>query len=215
MTCNGWWTSERTELLVKLLADDKLSAADIAKRIGCSRNAVLGKTHRLGLNKVQQRADAEEIAMAREARKARKNAAARARYVPTSQLPQEARAKQAPQFTGSLHLPFSDLRNFSQLDANQCRFIEGGSPDFLCCGTETLPGASYCGHHSEIVRGRSINISDNGRAIHEATARKLNRLGFPSAVKIPLTHRIPDQQQFDVGDFADSEISQSSSRATA
>lgn len=45
----GGWTDERTELLTKLWRDG-LSAPQIAKQLGgVTRNAVIGKAHRLGL----------------------------------------------------------------------------------------------------------------------------------------------------------------------
>lgn len=44
------WTDERTERLKALWADDALTASVIARRLGISRNAVLGKVHRLGLS---------------------------------------------------------------------------------------------------------------------------------------------------------------------
>ena len=44
------WTEERVELLKRLWADGR-SASQIAAEIGgCSRNAVIGKVHRLGLS---------------------------------------------------------------------------------------------------------------------------------------------------------------------
>ena len=44
------WTDERVELLKKLWADG-LSASQIAAELGCvTRNAVIGKVHRLGLS---------------------------------------------------------------------------------------------------------------------------------------------------------------------
>jgi hypothetical protein len=42
------WTPERVELLRRLAAE-KLTGAAIAQRFGCSRNAILGKAHRLKL----------------------------------------------------------------------------------------------------------------------------------------------------------------------
>src|SRR5262249_10722277 len=44
------WTSERTELLKKLF-DAGLSCSQIACEIGTTRNAVIGKMHRLGLSR--------------------------------------------------------------------------------------------------------------------------------------------------------------------
>lgn len=46
---NGW-TDAAVEVLKELWADGDLSAATIARRLGVTRNAVLGKVHRLGLS---------------------------------------------------------------------------------------------------------------------------------------------------------------------
>src|SRR5919205_1355584 len=44
------WTSERVEILKKLF-DAGLSCSQIAGEIGTTRNAVIGKMHRLGLSR--------------------------------------------------------------------------------------------------------------------------------------------------------------------
>lgn len=51
MTAPTWpgWTAETIEALAALQAEG-LSASQIGARLGCSRNAVIGKLHRLGLN---------------------------------------------------------------------------------------------------------------------------------------------------------------------
>lgn len=46
----GGWTEPAVETLKTLWSDESLSAAVIARRLGVSRNAVLGKIHRLGLS---------------------------------------------------------------------------------------------------------------------------------------------------------------------
>jgi len=46
----GGWDDPTVETLTRLWAQGDLSAADIARRLGVSRNAVLGKVHRLGLS---------------------------------------------------------------------------------------------------------------------------------------------------------------------
>ena len=49
------WTDERVELLKKLWADG-LSASQIASKLGeVTRNAVIGKVHRLGLAAARRR----------------------------------------------------------------------------------------------------------------------------------------------------------------
>jgi GcrA cell cycle regulator len=44
----GTWTSERIEQLT-LLWDEGVTTAEIGRRIGVTKNAVIGKVHRLGL----------------------------------------------------------------------------------------------------------------------------------------------------------------------
>ena len=44
----GFWTDERVALLTKFWNND-LVARDIARRLGCTRNAVIGKANRIGL----------------------------------------------------------------------------------------------------------------------------------------------------------------------
>ena len=46
------WTPERTEALVKLW-EQGLPTAEIGQRLGVTKNAVIGKVHRLGLPKRQ------------------------------------------------------------------------------------------------------------------------------------------------------------------
>lgn len=43
------WTSERIDRLTLLWADKKLSASKIGEKLGVTRNAVIGKAHRLEL----------------------------------------------------------------------------------------------------------------------------------------------------------------------
>ena len=47
-TQRAWWTSERAHQL-RMLWRQGLSAGEIADMLGISRNAIIGKAHRLGL----------------------------------------------------------------------------------------------------------------------------------------------------------------------
>lgn len=44
----SFWTDDRTEKL-KTLWNEGPSATEIGKKLGCTRNAVIGKAHRLNL----------------------------------------------------------------------------------------------------------------------------------------------------------------------
>ena len=46
-----FWTEERVEALRRLGVTQGLSYNQIARNLGCSRNTVIGKFHRLGLEK--------------------------------------------------------------------------------------------------------------------------------------------------------------------
>lgn len=62
-----------------------------------------------------------------------------------------------PVFIGSLNTPFADLREFSNFDSNECRFIadEPPGPLYLACGNPTLPGEPYCAHCRPITLSKS------------------------------------------------------------
>jgi hypothetical protein len=63
---------------------------------------------------------------------------------------------------------FEDLRMFSDVDTNQCRFIEGDTAVPLYCGMVTPLGAPYCAHHHKIAHGRQIVITEADRARRKA-----------------------------------------------
>jgi GcrA cell cycle regulator len=46
-----FWTNEKVETLIKLWGT--MPASKIGKLLDCTRNAVLGKAHRVGLRKLQ------------------------------------------------------------------------------------------------------------------------------------------------------------------
>ena len=69
MDAGGTWTDERVELLKKLWIDG-LSASQIAAELGnVTRNAVIGKVHRLGLSGRAKDAKPAASAAARPARR--------------------------------------------------------------------------------------------------------------------------------------------------
>lgn len=162
------WTDQQIDELTRLW-NTEMSCSQIGAAMHLSRNAIIGKVHRLGLPLrgkpkpvvLTEQEAAMRAQKAREANTLRLRARRANGYVPPSQAAAQIRLP-PPKYEGSLNIPYCDLRDFSTTEANQCRFIadEVTGRDALACGTETLPGASYCGHCNDIVHYRAREISD-------------------------------------------------------
>jgi GcrA cell cycle regulator len=148
------WTDERVELLKKLWADG-LSASQIAAELGgITRNAVIGKVHRLGLSgrakspssaAPRQRKARPPTHMLRVARPAvRGNTALAQAY--------EYEAEAEPQLTENV-IPMGQRRTILELSESTCRWPIGdpGSTDFFFCGGNTVAGLPYCAYHSRVA----------------------------------------------------------------
>ena len=130
------WTDEQVEEL-KLLWEKGLTTGEIGKALGVSKNAVVGKAHRLGLNgrpSPIRRGDEEEnvdTAPTEEKKKAVK-------AVPAKKE-QEKQAKK--------------LFTVNDLTSTSCRWPIGDpkDEDFHFCGKEALPDKPYCAEHAEIA----------------------------------------------------------------
>jgi len=148
------WSDDRVEQLKKLW-EAGLSASQIAAELGnVTRNAVIGKVHRLGLS-------------------------GRAK-TPSSAAPRPRKARPAPQMVrvsrpvarGNTALaqayemevetdpvaydnvvPMSQRLTLLQLNESTCHWPVGdpSNPEFFFCGGKALTGLPYCAHHSRIA----------------------------------------------------------------
>jgi GcrA cell cycle regulator len=141
------WTEERIEELTRLWQSGH-SASDIGKRLGMSKNAVVGKAHRLKLpsrpSPIKQNGAAKSQGTCKPAKpqpaaqpaQAEGTSPARRSNVRTVQAGGPRRSSQAPtKPTGG---------------GSGCLWPIGdpGDPDFHFCGAEALPGKPYCGEHA-------------------------------------------------------------------
>lgn len=121
------WDDQSVELLRKYWAEG-LSASQIGARIFMTRNAVIGKAHRIGLP-------------------LRGNAVAnRNRSIAaTSRRKRKVVTVAPPPVDGDVgRVAFADL------EAHHCRFIPRESSDPTpFCGHRTVPGLAYCAHHAQ------------------------------------------------------------------
>ena len=147
------WTEERVELLKKLWQDG-LSASQIAAELGgVTRNAVIGKVHRLGLSgrgqptssiKRQRRAAAP---VARQPRQAIS--------VGNLALQPEVETVSEPQFRPrrDVVVPIAKRLTIEMLTERTCKWPIGdpGKEDFHFCGNDSLDGVPYCEYHSGVA----------------------------------------------------------------
>lgn len=143
------WTDERVELLKKLWQDG-LSASQIAKQLGgVTRNAVIGKVHRLGLSgRAAPSKPARPVFKApRPARQAAAPAAPR-RIAP----PPMAAATPAPQPPVRYVEEAPGAATVLTLGAHMCKWPIGdpSSDDFTFCGRRASEGP-YCVEHARVA----------------------------------------------------------------
>jgi GcrA cell cycle regulator len=143
------WTDERVELLKKLWQDG-LSASQIAKQLGgVTRNAVIGKVHRLGLSgRAAPSKPARPVFKApRPARQAAAPAAPR-RIAP----PPLAAAAPPPQPPVRYVEEAPGAATVLTLGAHMCKWPIGdpSSDDFTFCGRRASEGP-YCVEHARIA----------------------------------------------------------------
>ena len=162
------WTDERVELLKKLWGEGQ-SASQIAKELGgITRNAVIGKVHRLGLsnrNTGGSKSDASEKATksATEPVKAKPQAKeteqkptpipARRQIIPAGQpLPPQPSANEiSPEALAKVTEVEKKAKKISLLELTErtCKWPIGdpATPDFWFCGLPTQSGKPYCEAH--------------------------------------------------------------------
>lgn len=154
------WTDERVELLTKLWGEGK-TAAEIAKELGgVTRNAVIGKAHRLKLSNrvspIQQN---------------KKPAPVKVQAAPA--VP-ERKIQKVPAQDNRQGIPLTDLK------ANECRWPLGDPQDesFGFCGHRSIAGLPYCSEHAKVAyqaatRNRILKAEQEAQQGGDVTAEEL------------------------------------------
>lgn len=148
------WTDERVSQLKQLWGEGK-TAAEIAKLLGgVTRNAVIGKAHRLKLSgrvsPVQQNPRVE-AALHRASNDQRQPRITIRERAPTAPVPVSLREE---------NIPIKGIQ-LTELREGTCRWPVGDpkQADFKFCGCNSEPGMSYCSHHSRLA----YQVSTRGR----------------------------------------------------
>ena len=139
-----FWTDERVQELTRMTREGKVFR-EIAEILGCTRNAVIGKVHRLGLH--------VQVPVS-------KKAAAR-RRAPLNVAKIKAKAPEPPRFkykprgpSVSVEMPTPRKHKglgLLDLEPHHCRFPTGQGADITFCGQPKLHGYSFCGPCKDVV----------------------------------------------------------------
>jgi GcrA cell cycle regulator len=165
------WTDERVELLKKMWGDGQ-SASQIAKELGgVTRNAVIGKVHRLGLsNRAVGNGKEDEILPVAEAEPvapegpdpstealAATPAVARRAVVPAGQpLPPQPSANEiSPEALANVREVEKTAKRITLMELTErtCKWPIGdpATDDFWFCGLASQPGKPYCEAHVAVA----------------------------------------------------------------
>jgi GcrA cell cycle regulator len=150
------WTDERVEQLRKMWLDG-LSASQIANELahGITRNAVIGKVHRLGLSgRVKSPAPAQTRPRARQPEDGKSPPSAPISHGNLA-IAVEPRSMPAPRpAVEEVVIPMSERVSIMDLRESMCRWPLGdpASPDFRYCGAKMQIGlGAYCSYHARIA----------------------------------------------------------------
>jgi len=144
-TSTGTWTPERIEQLRSCIGSG-MTCSQIAAAIGVSRNAVIGKIHRLGLSSGRPAGAS-----------ARANCPPRARHSrgPTQRRLLRLACAHAPldEILSSVVVISTHPCSLIDIDAHQCRWPIGdpASTNFLFCGNDAIAGFTYCLGHARMA----------------------------------------------------------------
>ena len=165
------WSDDRVEQLKKLW-EGGLSASQIAAELGnVTRNAVIGKVHRLGLS---GRAKSPSSAAPRQ-RKAARPAQHMMRVArPVSRgntaLAHAFEVEMEPDpIAFDNVVPMSQRLSLLELNEATCHWPVGdpSSPEFFFCGGKALASLPYCAHHSSKSRR-----AESGAATYSVSSRR-------------------------------------------
>jgi GcrA cell cycle regulator len=142
------WNDDRVEQLKRLWAEG-LSASQIASRIGgVTRNAVIGKVHRLGLS---GRAAPAKPSRGCDSYEHEEEIVATA--APSFSRREIEAIAVDPEFTAPVTLASGDLATVATLKNNMCKWPIGdpAKDDFHFCGQGAPAGKPYCSYHAQLA----------------------------------------------------------------
>ena len=149
------WTDERVEILKKLWQDG-LSASQIAAELGgVTRNAVIGKVHRLGLS-----GRGQPTSSIKRTRRPRQSAGGQRRPRRLStvgntalKLDMDLAPEQYLRPQEVVVIPIAKKLSIEMLTEKTCKWPIGDpvADDFHFCGHDSAEGTPYCTYHASVA----------------------------------------------------------------
>jgi len=162
------WTEDRVELLTKLWTEGK-TAAEIAKTLGgVTRNAVIGKAHRLKLSNrvspIQQNKKPANMSVAPK--------------------PEKAKAKEQPAPAAPAVKSAAKGVSLMDLGTRMCRWPSGDPKEegFSFCGGGCIPGLPYCEEHAKVAyqaatRNKILKAQAEQKEVEEVQEQMIKKAG--------------------------------------
>lgn len=156
------WTDDRVATLTKLWADG-LSASQIAAELGgVTRNAVIGKVHRLGLSGRAKPASSnpKRVKRARQPYTNKPRTSGRGVAVRDGPSPSVRAAIE------DLEAPESKKLDLVDLTETTCKWPHGdpATDDFHFCGNTAKDGSPYCEYHCRMAYQVTVDRRRDKRA---------------------------------------------------
>lgn len=166
------WSDDRIEILKRMYAEGQSCSCIAAELGGVSRNAVIGKVHRLGLPQ-RKTVQIREGGIAREVfgtrtnrpanvRKHNKNYSVMQKFCGNPELigQSEVDAEVRAEFYATEAVSLTDEQRAKavkllELQKHHCKWPYGDprKPDFVFCGCDRTHGSPYCRPHTRIATG--------------------------------------------------------------
>ena len=159
------WTEEKVQKLKELWGKEK-TASQIAEIIGgISRNAVIGKAHRLNLSaKIKTRNSVQQYWVNKGGQK----------------IPSDKRIRKSKFKSLLLDNNFEPAKNLSleELTDKTCKYMEGhpDEPSSSFCGRKTVEKYSYCPLHLMIIfqpKGKKEDLTDKDDDVPKFIEKKI------------------------------------------
>ena len=162
-----YWTNDKTALLEKLWCKDSLTATQCAAILRTTRDAVIGKVHRMKYPKRKAQKFKPAPALAPKLKPATKQTGTAARKAREAPPPDMFTPDAATLAVGAwAALPGTAPVALEFLASDGCRWPIGDSAPFLFCACKAMTGSSYCAAHKE--RAFGMGTRTERRAIKDA-----------------------------------------------